>query len=45
VLQGIEAHTSKPPCRFVAKEMRDEAMGRFMKVTAMITGITQIDAK
>jgi hypothetical protein len=31
VLEGIEADASKPPCRFVAKEMGDEAMCRFMK--------------
>src|SRR5215831_9609315 len=31
VLQGIEADASKSPCRFIAQEMGDEAMCRFMK--------------
>src|SRR5262252_7739689 len=31
VLQGIKAHPSQPPCRLIAEETRDEAMGRLMK--------------
>jgi hypothetical protein len=31
VLQGIEADPPQPPCRLIAKETRDEAMGRLMK--------------
>jgi hypothetical protein len=45
VLQGIKADASKSPCRFITKETGDEAMRRFMKVTATTIGITQIDAR
>ena len=31
MLQGIEADTSKSPCRFIAQKIGDEAMRRFMK--------------
>jgi hypothetical protein len=42
VLNGIEADASQFPCRLIAKETRDEAMGRLMKSNG---DITQIDAK
>jgi hypothetical protein len=45
VLNGIEADASQFPCRLIAKETRDEAMGRLMKSNGDNYWDHPIDAK
>jgi len=44
VLERIEADTAQAPGVSSPSRRATKAMGRFMKVAAMMTGITQVDA-